>query len=899
MREEVTESAALSPELLGDWSTQADSEAEDSAPSKRKKGKKKSALRGGKKKGKKKKAKVKKVVEITYPDDFVGLTPPASVGANRRYGNLTYTDRWDRETTGLMHIPGVSHNQDTSRCEIMFISPQVLQEEMNTRGGTPASMLKGAPGTMFCRNLQRAGFNPDTWYYTSVVKYFKDQAKFSRKESNWGWPALLAEIRAVRPLLIVCMGKKVFDLFCPHKLNADDVQGAFFWEGKFQEEEGFNFSYCLMDVITRPLQAPEHIERCLVDLKNIQEEWQALRGTERKLIPVTEYYLTSIAEFRQLSAHLRGRQITHYAVDCEWSGQTFIDGTLRMYQFAWADGEAAVLHFYDEDGTWMWDCDIEEIKAECDILFNPPDVRFIGHAVAADNPWMKWHLGINTKGRVAFDTMFAKNTCHEGADLKLERMSVQYTDRGRYDIELTKWKKMKGSNFNDEDGYGRVPDKILLPYACNDVIVTFRMWPILDRLLEEEKVREYYYSFVLPFVDIGFGEMMEAGLPIGIEFLDEMRRVYNRNVRLLSVQMRKELQEEAESYFASYLTKTFGKEAGEQCYRWAKQIFDQHLASFPEDVIYTDQDLPFAAGNGHEIIREHLQSLFPDADSVAKALDLFDHWWCTPAFKVNSTAQIRRWLYQVKGFIPLKTTKKDGIQMGWEKIMDLPPDKQLQYQPAADKQTLKVFAEEDAMVGQLQNLKGVQNIVKAFLPEVGEDGKERGLHKWIQKDHRVHANFSLTETGRPRSWKPNILNWPKYITKPIEAAFERANKLDPSYEAAPSSLRASVQAPEGWVFVDMDLKTAEIFALAYSSGDQNMINVLTEPDHQFAFTGSGEAEKKVRIAYNENSSYPETQWDQGLFVSPEQVNRREDGTIIHPRRDLHWELGESVAQMPR
>lgn len=241
--------------------------------------------------------------------------------------------------------------------------------------------------------------------------------------------------------------------------------------------------------------------------------------------------------------------------------------------------------------------------------------------------------------------------------------------------------------------------------------------------------------------------------------------------------------------------------------------------------------------------------------------------------------------------------------MGWDKVLELPPDKQLQYKPAADKQTLKVFSEEDMMVGELENLKGVANIVKAFLPEVqGADleGGEKGLHKWVQRDRRVHANFALTDTGRPRSWNPNILNWPKYITKPIERAFERANQLDPINRGKPSSLRAAVQAPPGWIFVDMDLKTAEIFGLAYLSGDENMIDVLTAPDTQFGFIGEGDAERKVRIAYVPSlSGYPESEWDQTLIVHPDHVNRDSDGRIIHPKRDLHWELAESVAMQPR
>ena len=109
---------------------------------------------------------------------------------------------------------------------------------------------------------------------------------------------------------------------------------------------------------------------------------------------------------------------------------------------------------------------------------------------------------------------------------------------------------------------------------------------------------------------------------------------------------------------------------------------------------------------------------------------------------------MRRWLFDVKRFMPLKTTKKDGIQMAWDRVLTLSPEKQAEYTPAADKNSVKVFASKDKLVAQLEELKSVQNITKAFLKEPDEDGTENGLHFWIQSDMRVHANFALTETGR-------------------------------------------------------------------------------------------------------------------------------------------------------
>ena len=280
---------------------------------------------------------------------------------------------------------------------------------------------------------------------------------------------------------------------------------------------------------------------------------------------------------------------------------------------------------------------------------------------------------------------------------------------------------------------------------------------------------------------------------------------------------------------------------------------------------------------------------------------VFEHWLDADQFNVNSTDHLRRWFFEVKGFQPIKTTKKDGITIAWDKVLTLAPEKQAEYTPAADKQTIKVFASTDKMVAQVEELKSVGNIVKAFLKEPDpKTGKEQGMHKWIQSDGRIHANFALTETDRPRAWKPNILNWPKAITKPLESSFVRVNeylakqkRMEMSKEGfseaeivavvdglmrKPVSLRSNVQAPEGFVLIDQDLKTAEIVALGYQSGDENMIKVLTEPDTQFARIDKENDKKAIRICYNENSKYPD---QDPALVFPEsdpRILRREDGS---------------------
>jgi hypothetical protein len=128
-----------------------------------------------------------------------------------------------------------------------------------------------------------------------------------------------------------------------------------------------------------------------------------------------------------------------------------------------------------------------------------------------------------------------------------------------------------------------------------------------------------------------------------------------------------------------------------------------------------------------------------------------------PQFNIRSKPQMQRWLFDVKGYTPVKTTanKDAGMPaMSWEKVAAYPPEEQRKYTPASDKQTLEILAtvNSDTVINALLELNAVGNICKAFLKpaEVDDEGnlvKEQGLHYWITSDDTVSLQHSTTETG--------------------------------------------------------------------------------------------------------------------------------------------------------
>lgn len=864
-----------------------------------------------------------------YPKHFAGLTPPQVLYKNKTIGKHEITDKWGNIKVGTLHLAGVG----SVKAEIMFISPCTFwEEEFEGRSGLKSQMLKGPFGSLFKRNLGRAGIKTEDWFYTALCKYNVPGLKPKGEDLRWNRAALLDELKTIKPKLIVCLGKQVFDQFTELRCKLGDIQGGFF------KSEEHNCLLYPMDPIQLPMQRPEHLERFIVDLKQVKQALDESRGIKIERIE-THYSVLDTSE--KIGNWVREQLASvprNMAVDCEWHGRTYVGGwatglkspipaettwspaqygkdyhggQLRAMQASWKIGHACYIRFMDDALAYALDQPLPEIARMLQPLLNHQDLKFVGHNFFADALWMRNHLAVNTDGRCAFDTLFAQHTLDESADLKLERLAVRFTDLGRYDIPLLLWKKKNKFDEDHNAGYGLVPDPILIDYAARDVDCTMRLFPQLLSKLIQTNQWNYYRTIVLPFVSDGFTELTETGFPMNTKRMGKMRKVFTRNQNILIRDFREVIDQEASTLL---LDKLAGASGSSDMFFELRELREQHYQLGAGPVMESQE--------------------FEEALVLAKAsweheamignLEFFLHWWTAPGFNINSTDHLRRWLFAVKGYLPLKTTKKDGFQTSWERVAALPKAKQAEYTPATDKQTIKLLAEKDPLVARVQELKGVANIVKAFLKGPDEEGREQGLMAWIQLDGRIHPNYALTETARPRSWSPNVLNWTKNVTKPIEAAFSRANKIAAdeyqlrtrrrfpdmaaeklqrqvqSIMQTPVSVRSFVQAPPGWCIIDMDFKTAEVVQLAYVAGDANLIGVLTSPDPQFARIDPKNPKKVVRIAFNELSAYPVEAQDQTLIkLDDPRIMRDSDGKIMHPLRDLHWELGETVMGGPR
>ena len=451
---------------------------------------------------------------------------------------------------------------------------------------------------------------------------------------------------------------------------------------------------------------------------------------------------------------------------------------------------------------------------------------------------------------------------------------------------------------------------------CKDVLAVYRAVPFIRKLLEAQRLWDYYRDTFNPFVTDVFLTFAQTGLPMDVPLMDELRELFNWSQRELNTEFKIKITQDAKHRLFGKCVELLGSEIG-------------ITAGIQTVNMVTNGDI--------EQAWTELKAILP-LDKFTETRPFLDHLACAPTFNLRAPDQMRRWLYDVSGMTPIKTTnqKAKGLpSMDWQKVLELPPDKQKLYTPSVDKQTLMILDSQLPLVTELLDLNVVGNLCKAFLKEPEEYYdeeldemvvEEAGLHQWLASSQRIHGQTSTTETGRPRGWAPNSLNWPSYVNKRIGKVMARLIQQHVAADTLPEtlrkwrnvkderdlpSIRSVVRALLGWCFVESDYQTAEIRGMAYISGDRNLMRLMNDPDPEWAFTKDG---YKVRVAYTDfslsgiptdkqNPDYLMKRMEGGKvlaeYTEADLIRNEQTGEVVHCRYDLHWSIAEWTYEMPR
>lgn len=619
---------------------------------------------------------------------------------------------------------------------IMFVTPCVLEEEaaeikeIGFKKTIPRTPRVGDTPhwSIFRRLLEHAHINPDDCFYVPVIRYLPDIKHRSRPTKTMAeeaLPLLKADIQDIKPDIVVCMGKWVFDQLVNIKMKESDIMGAWF----YNKELGCRVFPSAHITLT---MKPDKYERFRLDIHMIKDMLDSIDGVTTPKIPEEYIVINNALELYEFVNRLESENQTLLSVDCEWEGHQHVDGQLRSLQICWAPGKAAYIRFMDENLNYVFDVPYDFAGQILGTWCNRPEVKYIGHHVSADLVWMAHWLKLAWRNKAVFDTEFALQCCDESLDLGLDILALRYTDFGKYDFDLIKWRKDNPDKKGD--GYGQVPDRIIIPYALKDVDTVMRAYKPISQWMERQNLTTYYNTILNPLVTNVFTSFTLTGMPVDIEKMNDMRELYQWAKLELTKEFQKTISDEAELLLK---TKLFG-ELGE-----------------PGEALFNIIHSMCSAGDiqgARKLLSETLRAeAYPEFEPV------FEHYVGAPDFNIRSKPQMQRWLFEVKKYTPVKSTanKEAGMpSLSWDKILTFPKSEQAKYTPASDKSTLEILAARhaDQTIAALLELNAVGNICKAFLKEaeVDDDGelvKEQGLHYWATSDDRICSMSSVTETG--------------------------------------------------------------------------------------------------------------------------------------------------------
>lgn len=689
-------------------------------------------------------------------------------------------------TAPTLWLPGHTEqgNYGPTPSPVMLVSKMPwVDEEKHQR------LFAGESGQLWKRKFAALSVNYASWYMTNAIK-FKPPTRVDRIPVSWFdelRPFLMYEISVVRPSMIICMGADAVRMFYGDKVTLSETKNRELTYQWFAPDDPKReiFSTRLITMVSpeyalRDLGAMSELDR---DIRFVADR---LSGDRAVTVQSSDYRVIDTCE--QLDHWINERVANddrRFAIDCEWSGEKpQLDPSvhyLRSIQFCWAPGKAVYLRLYDENGKpVLASVGRFTIADRLKRLLFRPGVAWLGHNIRSDLPWIE-DLGVEgvELDRIVVnghDTMLASHVLDETQPAGLEVLAAKYTTFGRYDWELNVWKR-QNKKLLAQFGYGRVPDAILIPYACIDVEV---VWAAVEAQIKELT-------------------------RIHVERCNAVDRVVDEQGITRSP--------------ASLFYDT-------------EQAVTPAIRMVERNGIYVDRERMMYMVNAYTQVRDRIESELrkelrwpnfnPRSNPMCRDLLFRDVAY---KGKKPSTAPPGAVTFN---FTPIASTGK-GHGTPWDRIER--DGQQQMYAPSTADDTLKIICRRHPhpALKLFADFRRIDQVCKNFLREpvfddqTGDEIPDGGLLSAIDPDNRIRTTITqLIDTGRYGSRRPNLQNIPSRQEKELKKI-----AATHGFTAMPS-MRSCFTATPGWLLVSSDYRSAELVVMAFYSGDLDMQAAVTD-----------------------------------------------------------------------
>ena len=361
-------------------------------------------------------------------------------------------------------------------------------------------------------------------YYTYAVKFKPKKKEATAKDIKLCNPFLKEEIRRIKPKLVVCFGKIAFEAVMNKKCAISDYRGSVLP----YDDPG------LPNTQVFPTFSPNYVLHNPGAMSECRRDWRILSElikTDKIEHATTEMFvINKLEDLKAVIDSLLQKGTIILSLDCEWHGVTWMrpESYIRTVQFTDTIGVGIVVEFYDEHKNVMFD-DIDGAWKLLKTFLTHPKVKLIGQNIISDGEWLMTY-GIDIRDNVIYDTMLAEHTLNLQGPFGLEALTAKYTNLGRYELDLVKWRTENNDDNDFDPGYGRVPRSILLPYAACDVDAPLRIKQVQEQELTKFKeARGIYPSLwtIVMYTQKILYEVEMTGMSIDKQRLADLTKIYN------------------------------------------------------------------------------------------------------------------------------------------------------------------------------------------------------------------------------------------------------------------------------------------------------------------------------------------------------------------------------------
>lgn len=410
--------------------------------------------------------------------------------------------------------------------DVMFVGERPSDDEQRY-----GAVFSGAQGKLLFTLMRNVGLDESKFYFTNAVKYLPPGKKAINAGDIKKCQAVLQEeIKRVQPKLVVCLGAVALKAVMGKNYLFSDYRGA-----TVDTDKGFRV-FCTYN--------PAYILRNPAAEGTFTRDFQSLARlasggpiesdvTNFEVIQTIEH----LQAFKQFLFENYPKPLI--SLDCEWHGATWMSKNkyMRTVQMSFKIGTAVIVEFTGPGGVQIMDKP-EEAWIVLKEILEDKRVAIIGHNVISDGQRLLQH-DIDIRPRVVYDTMLGEYLLNESGPFGLEELTLKYTNLGRYDLDVMRWKKDHKEEC--EQGYGPIPRELLLPYGAKDVDGPLRIAQIQMPLLEDfMKPRGEYPSLL----DTTMGtqeviyELELTGMQVDPERLSMLIKAYNEKLVALETNLR-------------------------------------------------------------------------------------------------------------------------------------------------------------------------------------------------------------------------------------------------------------------------------------------------------------------------------------------------------------------------